>query len=82
MGEIADDHYAEFEMNDFYDRVEVPMWRQVNARIEMSKRAGREPKRCPTCDSPDPSKHPAMQFEGEVQVCRDGWHLRAARGAK
>lgn len=29
---------------------------------------------CPTCDSPARHLHPAMQHEGEVQICRDSWH--------
>ena len=30
--------------------------------------------RCPRCGSPDPAKHPATSFEGEVQPCKDPWH--------
>jgi hypothetical protein len=29
---------------------------------------------CPRCGSPNPKLHPAVQYEGEVQVCTDEWH--------
>lgn len=30
--------------------------------------------RCPRCNSPYPERHPAMQFEGEVELCIDDYH--------
>lgn len=30
--------------------------------------------RCPRCGSPDPARHPATQWEGEVQPCPHPWH--------
>lgn len=33
--------------------------------------------RCPECGSSKPHLHPAVQHEGEVQVCRNEYHLIA-----
>lgn len=32
--------------------------------------------RCKTCGSYYPERHPAVQFEGEVELCVDDFHLR------
>jgi hypothetical protein len=32
--------------------------------------------KCPTCKSPSPELHPAVQHEGEVETCVDEFHLR------
>lgn len=36
--------------------------------------------RCPRCQSPKPELHPAMAFEGEVQVCAHEWHRSTDAG--
>ncbi len=38
------------------------------------------PVRCPTCDSPEPHLHPAVQYEGEAQICTNAWHASTERG--
>lgn len=32
-------------------------------------------KACPACGSQYPERHPAMQCEGEVELCTDDFHL-------
>ncbi len=31
--------------------------------------------KCPACKSTAPHLHPAVQFEGEVSICADAYHL-------
>lgn len=35
-------------------------------------------KKCPRCESPSPSRHPAIAFEGEVEVCTHPYHAPGA----
>lgn len=32
-------------------------------------------RKCPRCNSAHPHLHPAVQFEGEVEVCTHDFHL-------
>jgi hypothetical protein len=50
------------------EQVEVP---DLPMHLPMKPDA---PRNCPSCESPDPALHPAVQHEGEVQPCSDGWH--------
>ena len=36
--------------------------------------------RCPTCNSIYQERHPAMAFEGEVEICIDDFHLIPTAG--
>lgn len=47
---------------------------ESNEEVRKARQVRLSGHRCPTCDSPDPGRHPAVQHEGEVQVCRDVWH--------
>lgn len=38
--------------------------------------------RCPRCDSPQPHLHPAVQHEGEVQLCDHPWHASTEQGRR
>ena len=31
---------------------------------------------CPTCSSPRPERHPAVQYGGDVEICVDPFHLQ------
>lgn len=44
--------------------------------------ASRKNERCPTCDSKDRTKHPAVSEGGEVQPCSDAWHTETEEGRK
>ena len=34
--------------------------------------------KCPRCESPNPKWHPAVQYEGEVELCNHPWHQPTA----
>jgi hypothetical protein len=36
--------------------------------------------KCPTCGSPWPDLHPAVQYEGEATICKDTFHRSTAQG--
>lgn len=47
----------------------------LNGELKMSDYARHPGHKCPTCDSPAPHLHPAVQCDGEVEICADTYHL-------
>jgi len=70
-----------FKISDFAKQ--LPAKSSFKEQSEKSEAASRGPgvsvpAKCPTCDSPKPELHPAMQADGgEVQICRDQWHAKS-----
>jgi len=60
----------------------MTVWRAVRdapegARIRCTVTVLDAAGHCPRCYSPQPHLHPAVQAEGEVQVCPHPWHFTA-----
>jgi hypothetical protein len=76
MGERQDDgDGGEHAVGVAEERFVQSMGDYVLSRLHHNSHYGVAAERCPTCDSPAPNLHPAMQSEGEVQPCIDRWHL-------
>lgn len=56
-----------------YERDEY-MRRQEAEHDMIRMRTPPSPARCPRCNSPSPSRHPAVQAGGEVQICPAPFH--------
>ena len=48
----------------------------LKTKAEWQAEAAKRIRTCPTCGSPSPERHPAVQWEGEVHICVDDFHLR------
>jgi hypothetical protein len=51
--------------------------RRIDALEGIGTRRG-----CPTCGSKSPELHPAVQHEGEVQICNDEFHWSTPAGRR
>lgn len=65
------------KFNETADAVGIPVYLVAPASCGAEAEAGR----CPRCNSPSPEYHPAVQYEGEVEICGHPFH-RVLHGEK
>jgi flavin-dependent thymidylate synthase len=71
---------------DDVERLAQSLMANDKARVKTGKTPGAdwlpEPavRACPTCGSNAPERHPAVQHEGEVSICRNPWHSSTHAG--
>jgi flavin-dependent thymidylate synthase len=74
------------EGSDDVERLAQSLMANDKARVKTGKTPGAdwlpEPavRACPTCGSNAPERHPAVQHEGEVSICRNPWHSSTHAG--
>lgn len=70
-------YFAAKEAERNFNQDRRPLGRMAVKFVEEKKQS-----RCPTCNSPEPRLHPAVQCGGEVQVCPHPFHSEDQAGSE